>query len=324
MRSPDWATLARVVGTAKRPDCLVIIPPGEKGPREVGWPNNPKNLATVEQRFKINPDLNVGILLGPSTGIIDIEVDGPDGLASLAKLCGGNVPEPTFNSSKGGHWLAFYDPAFDHLPAKVTADEFPGLEFRIGTKAAQTALPPSTSNGFTRTWASGNVIQLPPDVVQRIADLRTPRVEAGGVEWEVIEQVENGLRDKALATVQGWIPVSHGEPELVGSSYRIRIDRCPHRPDQDDGAPAVFVNPGGRVVYECKHSKCAHRTINDLVELWGPIKRAATVEPRPSRFTILSSAALAAMAIEIVWLIRGVLVAGQHAILGGNQKTLKT
>ncbi|HMP05421.1 MAG TPA: bifunctional DNA primase/polymerase, partial [Lacipirellulaceae bacterium] len=322
MSAPDWATLAHVVGCAKRPDCLVIIPPGEKGPREVGWPDNPKNLATIQARFKNNPDLNVGIRFGPDTGIIDIEVDGPEGQESIKRLLGDVLP--TFNSRKGGHWLAFYDSAFDHLPAKVTHPDYPGLEFRIGTKAAQTALPPSTSNGYTRTWASGNIIQLPPDVVKRIADLRAPRVEIGGVGWEVLEQVENGLRDKTLATVLDWIPMSHGEPELVGSSHRIRLDRCPHRPDQDDGAPAIFVNPLGRVVYQCKHSKCAHRTVNDLVQLWGPIKHAATVEPRPSRFTILSSAALAAMAIEIVWLIRGILVAGQHAILGGNQKTLKT
>jgi hypothetical protein len=150
----------------------VIVKAGEKGPCDTDWQAQKYERNELIRRYGNKPDLNVGILLGD---IIDIEGDGENAEAEFAELFAGyDVPAmPSWQSNRGIH-RAFEKDA--RLTALGTSNFKHGsLEFRIGGDghAAQSLLPPSTTDGVTRDWIVPLTVDNPPaklpeEVVNRI------------------------------------------------------------------------------------------------------------------------------------------------------------
>lgn len=118
------------------------------------------------------PDANVGILLGPKSGIIDIEFDDEAGREFADKVLG-ECHTPTYHSGRSTHRLFRYT---DELPA-VTVPHINGLEFRLGqsTKGAQSVAPPSDHwTGTKYRWVPGlspsevEVADVPPDILRML------------------------------------------------------------------------------------------------------------------------------------------------------------
>ena len=139
---------------ALAPAPFVVIPAGRKFPNETDWPHKGISLVELNRRFSNNPRLNVGLILGPTSSVIDLDCDGPRAEESLLRLFDGPPPATlSFASRRGRHLFFRYDPRFAELSAAFHSDEYPDLEFRLGgSKAAQTIIPPSTVDGVRREW----------------------------------------------------------------------------------------------------------------------------------------------------------------------------
>jgi putative DNA primase/helicase len=104
------------------------------------------------------PSSNVGVALGPVSGIVRLDVDGPGGEKLLEEWSGGDLPptlEFTSGRPNGGRGLLYSIPA--GVVFQTTAD-IPARkeELRFQAKGAQTVLPPSWHPGGTRyQWVAG-------------------------------------------------------------------------------------------------------------------------------------------------------------------------
>jgi putative DNA primase/helicase len=97
---------------------------------------------------------NLGVQLGPRSGIIDVECDSAGAERELAALLGDDYPVvPTFTGKRGKHRL-FLHTADLPRPDKAVF-KFRGIEFRTGNggKGAQSLFPPSVHpDGPVYTW----------------------------------------------------------------------------------------------------------------------------------------------------------------------------
>ncbi|CAB4169011.1 DNA primase/polymerase, bifunctional, N-terminal [uncultured Caudovirales phage] len=104
--------------------------------------------------FDTKTPVNVGILLGPLSGVIDIELDGEDSVKAWSDLGLGEVYTPTYVAGRGPHRLFRWD---ESLPP-VQVKKLRGIEFRFGNggRASQSVIPPSTHHtGKVYQWVSG-------------------------------------------------------------------------------------------------------------------------------------------------------------------------
>jgi hypothetical protein len=117
--------------------------------------------------YEAHPGAGVGIRLGPEAGVIDIEVDGPDGEESLTRLLDGViVPTLGWSSRRGPHHLFRYDSQLERLSkSKIELPELPGLEIRTAANGAQlqSVCPPTVGlDGKPRRWnGHGEIASLP-------------------------------------------------------------------------------------------------------------------------------------------------------------------
>lgn len=105
--------------------------------------------------------VNVGVLLGEASGIIDIELDDEAAKDSWESLGLGEVWTPTYTAGRGPHRLFKWQAGLPPVAVKKVM----GMEFRLGNdgKASQSVLPPSTHHtGARYAWVDG----LSPDDVE--------------------------------------------------------------------------------------------------------------------------------------------------------------
>lgn len=98
---------------------------------------------------------NIGIVVGPKSGVIDVEYDTPEGRAAVEEaLRDVEFVTPTYRSGRSVHRLFKWA---DEYPRAAKLD-ISGIEFRLGAdgRAAQSVLPPSTHHtGVQYTWVEG-------------------------------------------------------------------------------------------------------------------------------------------------------------------------
>jgi hypothetical protein len=98
--------------------------------------------------------VNIGLLLGPRSGVVDVELDGPEAKESWDNLGLGEIWTPTYTAGRGPHRLFKWS---EELPA-VAVRKVMGIEVRIGNggNAAQSVIPPSTHHtGKAYEWVPG-------------------------------------------------------------------------------------------------------------------------------------------------------------------------
>lgn len=117
----------------------VRVARGEKRPMGAGWQHRGTNDLEVVAGWLERGRSNVGLLLGPVSGLVDVEFDDDAGRDQLAAFGVLDIATPTWRSSRGEHRVFRWQPWMP-AAAVVHAGE---LEVRIGGRAAQSVLPPS-------------------------------------------------------------------------------------------------------------------------------------------------------------------------------------
>lgn len=117
---------------------FVRLARGEKRPVGAAWQTKATDDLTYVNRW-LAAGSNVGLLLGPASGVVDVEFDNPAGLEQLDAFGILDLRTPAWRSARGEHRLFRWEP---WMPASAVV-HFDDLEIRIGGKAAQSVLPPS-------------------------------------------------------------------------------------------------------------------------------------------------------------------------------------
>ena len=107
----------------------------------------------IEMWWSAQPNANVGVRLGPTSGIVDIEYDDQVGLDTARRLGLNQIATPTYTSHRSTHRL-FQSPT-EVLSTKAV-EKRAGLEIRLGvsTKGSQSVFPPSIHNsGVMYAWS---------------------------------------------------------------------------------------------------------------------------------------------------------------------------
>jgi hypothetical protein len=125
-----------------------------KHPRETGWHNKASSdEKVIEAWWQQWPVANIGIKLGPDSGIVDVEFDCDEGRKTADRLFG-ECFTPTYRSGRSVHRLLKWT---DTLPRETKIERY-GLEFRLGAagKGLQSVVPPSQhSSGVKYAWLQG-------------------------------------------------------------------------------------------------------------------------------------------------------------------------
>lgn len=123
-----------------------------KHPRLASWQTKATtNAEEITRWWWVWPTANVGVVLGPSSGLIDIEYDDAEGEATAEELLS-HVATPTFRSHRSTHHLFYFD---DSLTPPKAVVRWRGLEMRFGTDkaGAQSIFPPSLhASGRRYEW----------------------------------------------------------------------------------------------------------------------------------------------------------------------------
>jgi hypothetical protein len=121
--------------------------------------DRPATVNELRQKWKDNPKLNVGLALGPVSGLVRVDVDGPSGEALLQEKSGGDLPVTLeFDSGRdnGGRGLLYAIPLGAQLRTTIDAHK-KKEELRFQARGAQTVLPPSRHHpsGRKYRWKPG-------------------------------------------------------------------------------------------------------------------------------------------------------------------------
>jgi putative DNA primase/helicase len=206
-----------------------------KHPRLSQWQNKASSdVKQIEKWWREWPDANVGVLLGPSSGLIDIEFDDEEGQATAEELLE-HVKTLKYRSHRSTHHLFFFPT--DLTPPKAVVN-WRGLEIRFGTdgRGAQSLLPPSLhSSGRRYEWLtdprSCGLADAPAwlaDAIQEATEAKgTPKAKAPsdgfsfvyrdtGETLEAAPGVGRGNRHNKLLELVGRYLGTHGpSAELV-------------------------------------------------------------------------------------------------------------
>jgi hypothetical protein len=124
---------------------VVPVRPRDKSPWFQDWQKLVStHRSDIEMWWRDNPQSNVGVAMGPDSGLIDVECDSDEAEKQLGLLLGEDAPVvPTYRGKRGKHRLFQYS---EDLPKPENAwFKFRGIEFRTGNggKGAQSVFPPS-------------------------------------------------------------------------------------------------------------------------------------------------------------------------------------
>ncbi len=252
-----------------------------KSPGKAPWhrwkdcQTRPMTRDEIRDLFRQHPDSNVGIALGPVSGLIRVDVEGPAGEAELDRLSGGQQPKTWEFTSGKGRGLLYFIPEGVVLRTTVKPIAV-HQELRLQGKGAQTVLPPSRhASGKRYRWkdghAPGQIEPAPaPDWIIRAmrADAPTGVRRRGGVSRNG-QPIHEGARNTTLTSQAGSMRRRGMSEEAIAAALLAENEgRCDPPLDEtevrgiaasvskyppaqaDDGRPTIPVTTDEHVVNE--------------------------------------------------------------------------
>jgi hypothetical protein len=191
--------------------------------------------AELRQKWRDNPTLNVGMALGPVSGLIRVDVDGPAGEARLIEVGNGDLPftlEFTSGRANGGRGLLFKIPTEISLRTTVQTRGQTQQELRFQAKGAQTVLPPSRHpQGCLYAWVPGHspweiqAAMAPQWLLDQLQEnargSRKANAATGSKSLVDGEKIPEGLRDDILTSWAGTMRRRGFSPEAIEAALVV-------------------------------------------------------------------------------------------------------
>ncbi len=181
----------------------------------------------VDYWWKQLSSSNVGVALGPVSGIIRVDVEGPAGEVALLRKSNGDLP-PTLEFRSGradgtGRGLLFGIPPGARL--RSTYEKIaPNQELRFQARGAQTVLPPSRhKDGGLYEWTAGHapgeiaIAPMPAWLLVELAEAKNGNGRSKD-DWEkLFAGVPEGSRNDTMAAIigklmAGWADLDNVHP----------------------------------------------------------------------------------------------------------------
>jgi hypothetical protein len=186
------------------------------------------------------PNSNLGLALGPVSGLIRVDVEGATGEAELLRCSGGDVPATLqFTSGKGRGLLYGIPPGIELCTtAKPLAV---GEELRLQGKGAQTVLPPSRhKSGRRYEWVEGrgpddiDPAPAPGWIIDLMRADRPHQRNGKALPLAEGEIIPEGKRDDTLTSMAGTMRRGGFSKEAIEAALLVEnSQRCePPLPDQ--------------------------------------------------------------------------------------------
>ena len=207
-----------------------------KHPRIQDWPNKATtDIDNIQNWFTMWPDSNIGIATGEKSGLLDLDVDGNEGLESIK---GKHLPPtPAFKSGNGFHYLYKYP---DSKPGNKT-----GLLVKVDIRGEGGffVAPPSTHiSGNKYQWqiSPDELFADAPDWLIELLESSKPRNEFP----ETGETIPEGRRNSTLASIAGTMRKRGlSSDEINAALQRVNENRCnPPLSIQEVNAIAVSIS----------------------------------------------------------------------------------
>ncbi len=181
-------------------------------------------VAEIEEwlRHPAGRRANIGAVVGTPSGLVRVDIDGPEGERTLRELAGGE-PEPTWEfvsgRAEGGRGLLYALPPGVVIP---TVGERGGL--KIVGEGGQTVLPPSVHPATGRPycwtpgrdpWTFGPAAPAPVWLIEAARSWRQQGRTAG--EWAALirQGAEPGGRHPSLLALAGHLIAKGVDPAVV-------------------------------------------------------------------------------------------------------------
>jgi hypothetical protein len=235
---------------------LPLCPPDHRGPlplqhagrctqpgRQPPWPwteyqAKRAGAAHVQLWWNRNPYCNVGIALGPVSGLVGLAVEGPAGEELLQQLAGDELPATLELTTPGGGRCLLYGLTAGVEPPTARTLRGPDGQAALGvlSRGSQTVLPPSKLPQGTCTWVPGRgpgeiemapcpAWLLRPLRLETIADRKLQITDWG--EAQTVEMAQAARRDVEWLW-PGWLPLGKlaaldGDPGLGKSTLLLDL-----------------------------------------------------------------------------------------------------
>ncbi len=243
---------------------MSIIPLEPRGKKPlIQWePYQKKRAAPAEVAawWKKWPNANIGIVCGAASGIIALDVDGPEGRKTLQE---GKyqLPPTRINSTGGGGWHYIYKyPGFEcrNFARKAGETLLPGVDFR-GDGGYIVAPPSVHRTGQNYCWAvDDTTISEAPEWLLQLIRQQGTRGRITADEWR--ESITEGRRneeltrragsllakgipwEEALTMLQAWNqdhckpPLPEKEVQVIVKSISNREESKPQKQDSEKPA----------------------------------------------------------------------------------------
>ena len=255
---------------------FLLCYPGSKIPIGADWGSHLLTWEQVEQARADNPRLNVGMILGPKSGRIDVECDNGKALEQY-NLLFGDIITLSWQSTRSPHNIFLYDQRLADLPSVV---ELQDIEFRLGNRQSQSICPPSTVDGVERIPIHQcDPLPLPEHVIQALLSLpknkniKLDRADLPGLKNKTVRKLLNYCKRHS-------IEIANIREDPDGTIFIDLVQCIFATPEhQNGGCPAFIINPDGTWNFHCFHPDDAYKTRKDIEDLFGPLDPVILLGP---------------------------------------------
>jgi hypothetical protein len=199
--------------------------------------------AWLEEYERDGVPFNIGVVLGPTTGIIDIEWDDPAGQQYAEQIGLTRIATPTYSSGRSEHRLFLWDDRFSQIDKAVVYPN--GLEVRLGVgkKASQSVIPSSWHwKGVQYKWKPTlridevELAKVPEELARAIVSGRVngrPNAKAKSSRQVIHGDVNEGSRHPTLLALATKLVMRNDyyedddeQEDVFGLVWNTNLQRC--------------------------------------------------------------------------------------------------